>query len=552
MSRRTAARRSRALWFSSVCGAFAMAAVAAWQMPSRAAPAEAVAAGQQQTPWPSYNRTYTGERYVPLDQIDKTNVAGLKPVCVFDLKVDAGFETGPIVIGRTLYATTSTDTIAIDAATCEQRWRYHEDVRVPGLPVNRGAAYENGRLFRGLQDGRVIALDAAEGRKLWEARIADPKNGESVPAAPIVWNGMVFIGNAGGDRYEGRGRVYALDAATGKQLWETYLVPNPGPPAPNNERMQALARPTWGNKPGDPVSGGATWTSYTLDTQRGLLYIPGGNPAPDFLNVMRPGANLFSDSVVILDAKTGVYRNHFSIVPEDFHDWDVASAPILVTTKGGKRVVAEAPKDGMLYAYDLDTNAKLFETPITRRENVSTPLSDKPVHFCPGSSGGSEWNGTAYSPDTNLFYNGTEDWCSTVVVRDPSKPFSVSLGQQWTGSGDGNLFGAKDPNWAGDVFATDADTGAVKWKFHASAPVLSGITPTKGGLVFAGDLGSHAWAFDAETGKILWQTELPGAAGGGVVSYMIDGKQYVTYVAGTRSPIFPVAPASAKIVIFGL
>ena len=348
--------------------------------------------------WATYNRTYTGERYVPLDQINKGNVAGLKQVCVYDLDVDVSFQTGPIVVGGTMYGTTNTDTFAIDPATCAEKWRVHEDVRVPGLPVNRGAAYLDGRLFRGLQDGRVIALDAATGRKLWETKIADPAKGESVPAAPIAWEGMVFIGNAGGDRYEGRGRVYGLDAATGKMMWETYMVPNPGPPAPNNERMQAIARATWGNSAENPVSGGATWTSYTLDTERGLLYIPGGNPAPDFLNELRPGANLFSDSVVVLEAKTGVYRTHFSLVPEDFHDWDVASAPVLVTTKAGKRVVADAPKDGLLHVYDLDTNTKMFETAITKRENADVALSGKPVHFCPGSSGGSEWNGTALAP----------------------------------------------------------------------------------------------------------------------------------------------------------
>jgi alcohol dehydrogenase (cytochrome c) len=533
----------RGFWLASLCAPLALLA-AFESVPSRAADAPI-------TDWPSYNRTLTSDRYVPFDQINKANVGGLKQVCVYDLGIDTSFQTGPIVIGQTLYGTTEMDTFAIDAATCREKWRVHADAK-GALPVNRGLAHLEGRLFRGLQDGRVIALDAASGKTLWQTTIADPKKGESVPAAPIAWNGMVFIGNAGGDRYEGRGRIYALDAATGKMLWETYMVPNPGAPAPNNERMQALARQSWGNKAEDPVSGGATWSSYTLDEQRGLLYIPGGNPAPDFLTDVRPGANLFSDSIVILDAKTGVYRNHFSLVPEDFHDWDVASAPALVTTKAGKRVVAEAPKDGMLYTYDLDTDKKIFETAITTRENVATPLSDKPVHFCPGSSGGSEWNGTAYSPGTNLFYNGTEDWCSTVVIRDPSKPFSVSLGQQWTGSGDGNLFGKKDPNWSGWVMATDADTGAIKWRYHATAPVLSGITPTKGGLVFAGDLGSHAWAFDADSGKILWQTELPGAAGGGVISYVAGGKQWVAYVAGTRSPIFPVAPASAKIVIFGL
>ena len=535
----------RTVRLASVATALGLAAAAVLTYaPSRAQDANV-------TDWPSYNRTLTSDRFVPFDQINKTNVAGLKQLCIYDLGVDTSFQTGPVVIGRTLYGTTDMDTFAIDAATCQQKWRVHEEIK-GALPVNRGVAYLDGQLFRGTQDGRVFSYDSATGKKLWEVKIADPAKGESVPAAPIAWQGMVFIGNAGGDRYEGRGRVYGLDAKTGKIMWETYLVPNPGPPAPNNERMQALARESWGNARDVAVSGGATWTSYTLDAARGLLYIPGGNPSPDFLKELRPGANLFSDSVVVLEAKTGVYRNHFSIVPEDFHDWDVANAPILVTTKAGKRVMAEAPKDGQLYAFDLGTNKKIFETPITRRENVDAPLSNKPVHFCPGSSGGSEWNGTAYSPETNLFYNGTEDWCSTVVVKDPTKPFSVSLGQQWTGSGDGNLFGKKDPNWSGFVIATDADTGQVKWRYRTTAPALSGVTPTKGGLVFVGDLANHAWAFDADNGKVLWQTELPGAAGGGVVSYLVAGQQKVAFVAGTRSPIFPVATASAKIVIFGL
>ena len=281
------------------------------------------------TDWPSYNRTLTSERYVPFDQINRGNVSGLKQLCVYDLGIDTSFQTGPLVIGRTLYGTTEMDTFAIDADTCQQKWRVHENIK-GALPVNRGAAYLDGRLFRGTQDGRVFAYDAATGKKLWETRIADAKKGESVPAAPIAWNGMVFIGNAGGDRYEGRGRMYGLDAKTGKNLWETYMVPNDGPPAPNNERMQALARQSWGNAKGVPVSGGASWTSYSLDPAKGLLYVPGGNPSPDFLKDMRPGANLFSDSVVILDAKTGVYRGHFSLVPEDFHDWDVAGASIAV------------------------------------------------------------------------------------------------------------------------------------------------------------------------------------------------------------------------------
>ena len=540
-------RNDLAMWKTALAGASAVAAGASafLMQPSRAADAPAI------TDWPSYNRTLSSERYVPFDQIDKTNVAGLKQLCVYDLDIDTSFQTGPLVIGRTLYGTTEMDIFAIDAGTCQLKWRVHEPDIKGRLPLNRGAAYLDGTLFRGTQDGRVFAYDAETGKKLWEQRIGSGKE-ESIPAAPIAWDGMVFVGNAGGDRYEGRGRMYGLDAKTGKIVWETYMVPNSGPPAANNERMQAIARATWGNAKDVPISGGATWTSYTLDTKNGLLYIPGGNPAPDFLKDLRPGANLFTDSVVVLDAKTGVYRNHFSLVPEDFHDWDVAGAPTLITTKGGKRVMAVTPKDGQLYAYDIDTNTRLYATPITRRENVDVPLSAKPVRFCPGTSGGAEWNGPAYSPDTNLIYDGAEDWCTTVVVIDPSKTASVSLSQPWTGSGDGNLFGKNDVNWGGFIVATDADTGQVKWRYRTTAPALAGVTPTKGGLVFAGDLGNHAFAFDADTGRVLWQTELPGAAGGGVISYLVDGRQRVAFVAGTRSPAFPVATASAKIVVFGL
>jgi alcohol dehydrogenase (cytochrome c) len=506
-------------------------------------------AAQTVTDWPSYNRTLTSERYAPLDQINRTNVARLKSLCVFDLEIDGSFQTGPIAIGRTMFATTDKEILALDAATCQQKWRTREEGPSLGLRVNRGAAYLDGRLFRGTGEGDVLAYDAATGRKLWSTHLADPQIGESIPAAPIAWNGMVFIGTAGSERYGVRGRVYALDAATGKVTWETYTVPT-DTPQPGNEKMQAQARATWGNASGIPVTGGGTWTSYTLDAERGLLYVPVGNPGPDFATHVRPGENLYTNSILILDAKTGIYRHHYSLVPADFHDWDLAAAPALVTTRGGKRIVAGAPKDGLLHAYDVTSNKKLYETPITTRTNSEAPLSTTPTRFCPGAAGGSEWNGPAYSPDTNLFYDGTVDWCVTVTL-DPSE-LAKKPGQTWTGTELAAQFGKRDLNWSGWVTATDADSGQVKWRFRAGAPVLSGITPTKGGLVFAGDMDKHAYAFDAGTGTILWRAELPGAPGGGVITYMVDGKQYVAFVTGTRSQVFPVSPSSAKIVIFGL
>jgi len=515
----------------------------------------AAAAPTASADWPSYNRTLTSERYVPLDEITAANVSKLRVACSYDLGIDTSFQMGPIVVGRTLYGTSEKETFAIDAATCAQQWRVKEDVPDSMLKVNRGIAYLDGRLFRGLQDGRVIAYDARDGRKAWEVRIADAGKGESVPAAPIAWNGMVFIGQAGGDNKGVKGRMYALDAATGKQLWETWLVPREEERTSPTTPEAKIAAPTWRNDPDVAITGGATWTSYTLDPDEGLLYVPGGNPAPDFVKGMRPGHNLFANSVVVLDARTGAYRKHFEIAPEDFHDWDVSTAPALLRTRGGRALLASAPKDGLLHGFDMASGAHVFQTPVTRRENVDTPLSAKTTRFCPGTQGGSEWNGPAYSPQTNLLYTGSVDWCVSVRIADPKKVASVALGQPWSGSADEkNLFGEFDPKsqWGGWVHATDADTGAIRWKFRTPAPVLAGVTPTAGGVLFTADMDANAYALDANDGRVLWQTKLDGAAGGGVISYGVDGTQYVAFVAGTNSPIWPVEKKSAKVVVFAL
>jgi len=312
-----------------------------------------------------------------------------------------------------------------------------------------------------------------------------------------------------------KGRIYALQADTGKVVWETYTVPTDAS-QPGNKKMQERALATWSNPNGVPITGGGTWTSYSLDAARGLLYVPVGNPGPDFTNRVRVGDNLYTNSVLVLDAKTGVYKSHYSLVPADFHDWDVAAAPVLVTTKGGKRVVAAAPKDGMLYVHDLDRGTRLYATAVTTRENVDTPLSTTPTRFCPGVGGGSEWNGPAYSPETNLFYDGTADWCVTVTLD--ATELDKKPRQSWTGAQRGSPFGKRDANWSGWLVATDADTGKVKWRFHAMAPVLSGITPTAGG----------------------------------VITYLVEGRQRVAFAAGTRGGLFTTTPASAKIVVFGL
>ena len=203
--------------------------------------------------------------------------------------------------------------------------------------------------------------------------------------------------------------MFALEAKTGKIVWEFFLAPKvDGDVALGPLGATPLDASTWKTLPGIGIDGAGTWTSYTLDTKAGLLYVPVGDPAPAFSISVREGANLYSDSVVVLDAKTGDYKSHFQIVSPDWHDWDVSSPPILIQTKGGKQLMALAPKDGHLYGYDLDTNARLYRVPVTGVENADEPFSpDKAVHFCPGSVGGDEWNSPGYDPTTNLILSGT-------------------------------------------------------------------------------------------------------------------------------------------------
>ena len=459
-----------------------------------------------------------------------------------------------------LIFTTEYDIFSIDPATCHQNWRTHEDYQ-PATPqgVNRGAAYLDGMLFRGTQDGRVLAYDFKTGKRIWETKIADSKKGESVPAAPIAWNGLVFVGNAGGDIKGVKGRMYALDAKTGKIIWEFYLVPKTeGDVARGPQGASPLNTSTWKTPADSPITGGATWTSYTLDPTTGLLYVPGGNPAPDFAAGLRQGSNLYSGSVVVLDAKTGAYKNDLKIVPKDWHDWDVSSAPAIIETPSGKKLLLVAPKDGHLYGFDLATGALLYREPATRVENADAPFSTgNAVHFCPGSVGGAEWNGPAYDPNTNLVLIGEVEWCTTVTLKPPDQIEAVPRGKPWSGEASINPFntwGEQDPfgTWAGWVYAIDADTGAWKWRVKSNYPVQSGVTPTGGGVVFFGDMGGNFYAVDAANGQKLWGEKIGGAIGGGVITYKVNGVQKIAVATGLTEILWPTEITTAKVSVLGL
>ncbi|MGC1387493.1 MAG: PQQ-binding-like beta-propeller repeat protein [Steroidobacteraceae bacterium] len=514
--------------------------------------------------WPSYNRTPSSQRYSPLDQINTKNVGQLKILCTYDVGEYAAFESGLIMVNGALIGTTEFDIFSLNPATCAENWRTHLDYPGALLPANRGAAYMDGLLYRGTQDARVLAFDFKTGKQVWETRIAQPSHGESVPSAPIAWDGLVYVGNAGGDYKGGKGHMYALDGKTGKIVWEFFLAPQ----VPGDEVLGPLSKTpldlsTWNMAPGLPVSGAGIWTSYTLDIKNGLLYVPGGNPAPDFASGAREGVNLYSDSVVVLDAKTGDFKNNFKIVGKDWHDYDVSNPPILLQTMGGKRIMAVAPKDGHLYAYDLaDSDKRLYRVPITTIENdAETFAVGRQVHFCPGPVGGDEWNTPGYDPTTNLILSGAVDWCDTVTIEDEKRIQGVATGQPWTGVGYRNplnMFGKEsktDGHWAGWVYATDADTGVWKWRAKSNYPIVGAVTPTAGGLVFFGDLGGNFYALDSATGQKLWSQvlgEAGGGIGGGVISYAVDGVQKIAVAAGFTMVAWPTKPEHARVVVLGL
>ena len=217
-------------------------------------------------------------------------------MCTYDVDEYTAFEFGLIMVENALIGTTEFDIFSLNPATCAVNWRTHEDYPPALLPSNRGAAYLDGMLFRGTQDGRVLAYDFKTGKRIWATTIADPKFGELVPSAPIAAEGLVFVGNAGGDFKGGKGHMFALDAKTGKIVWEFFLVPKvEGDTVRGPLGATPLDASNWKNAPGIPISGGGTWTSYTLDTKTGLLYVPGGNPAPDFVVGVREGDNSFSE-----------------------------------------------------------------------------------------------------------------------------------------------------------------------------------------------------------------------------------------------------------------
>jgi alcohol dehydrogenase (cytochrome c) len=484
-------------------------------------------------PWAMYNKSHDGQRFSTARSITPANVGTLKRVCEAHLGDAGSFHSGLVVIDRTLYVTTGHTTVAIDATNCSIRWRHvYKPQDLELYAVNRGVAYLDGRVYRGTGDGRVFALDAKTGKQLWMVKAADPTQGSFFSSAPIAWKGLLFIGAAGSDWGE-RGFVIALDAKTGREKWRFYTIPMGNEPGAE----------TWEDPESAKHGGGGMWSSYALDTATGELFVPVGNPANDFSPARRPGANLYTDSVVVLDALTGKLKWYHQFTPNDGLDYDIGAAPALYTGASGAKLLAAGSKDGHLYLLDRATQRVLSKTPVTTIENAGARPTPEGVRVCPGTLGGVEWNGPAVDPRSRAIFVGAVDQCH--VFKSASPPEDCMPPAMCEG-------GSHKPDGpaSGWIYAVDGDSGNVLWKYHADGPVTAGVTPTAGGVVFSGDLNGNFFALDAKSGAVLYKLQTGGAVAGGVITYETGGKQYVATTSGNISRgTFAGTTGSPKVVI---
>lgn len=497
-----------------------------------ARPDDAEVARPDNASWLMYNKELGGGRYSTLDQINAGNAGRLVPRCMVQIGEISSFQSSPVVYERILYVTTPYSTYAFDATDCRKVWShsYPEDLTPPSQ-VSRGVAIYKGKLFRITPNGHLLALDAKTGKLLWDVWMADQSKGYWLSAAPIAYDGKVFIGEAGAD-FGANGHAYAFDAETGRRIWTFNVIPT----------GKEKGAETWKN--GAEHGGGSMWSTMALDPARHELYISVGNPAPDFDATVRRGDNLFTNSVVVLDERTGALRWYAQQIPHDTRDHDTAAAPI-VFQHDGRRYMAVANKGGHLFIYDADTHKLLSKTAVAKQENVDAPVTTQGTHACPGTSGGVEWNGPAFSPATGLLYVNSVDWCATdTLVENRYIEGTLYMSGEYT----------FDPieEARGNTYAVAAATGKTAWVRPQHTPMLAGVTPTAGGVVFTGDLDGQFQVLDARSGNLLYSFSAGGPIAAGPSTYMIGGRQYVAVASGNTSRLIWKVKGAATITLFAL
>ena len=492
------------------------------------------------TDWLLSNHDYGGQRFVDLKQINRQNVGTVRPVAMFQVGDMGPFHTNPIVHRGWMYITTANSTIALDAATLQQRWRFDRRPKgKEGWGLSRGVALKDGKVVRGTHDGYLLALDAETGKVLWERAIVDMKKNEGgFTMAPLIYEDLVIIGPAGSELGV-KGWVGAFRLDNGAEVWRFNTIPDEGEPGVE----------TWGNADSRLKGGGSVWAPLSLDVSKGTVYVPVANPAPDFYGEIRPGKNLYTCSMVALDVRTGKLKWYYQAVPHDVHDWDLTQvSPLFETRVAGKvrKLVATVGKDGLLHVLDRETHEHLYEVPVTTRLNTEVPLTKEGVRACPGVLGGVQWNGPAFNPGTNMLYVPAVDWCN---VFKEDRELRYVEGRFYMGGSTTADPLDKSTGW---LTAIDASTGQIRWRYHSPRPMLAAVTTTSADVVFTGELTGDFMALDAKTGEVLHRFSTGSALNGGVITYAINGRQYIAVSAGSANGFWRAAPAASTMILFAL
>lgn len=481
---------------------------------------------------------YSMRRYVPLSEVDRDTAHRLQPVCAYQAGDTRAFHTNPIVYDGIMYLTTRHDAIAIDARSCRELWRQTWDPqRETYAQANRGLGLKDGMLIWGTADGHLLALDAANGTIRWKLQHADPDRGEKFNMPPLLVDDLAVIGVAGSESGI-RGWIGAFRLADGAPVWRFDIVPAPG----------GTGAETWGSADALGQGGGGVWTPIAMDAERRHLYIGTANPAPAFYGRGRFGDNLYTNSLVVLEAATGRRVWHRQLVPHDVLDRGVTSpGPLFTTAVNGheRPLVATAGKDGVVRVLDRDTHETIYEVPVTTMQNEKAVPTPEGIRVCPGILGGVQWNGLAYSPRTDLLYAPSVDWCMTFFGGgDPA---------EWMGPHMGGRIDFGDSSEAkGWITAIDASTGTIRWRYDSGTPMLAPVVATAGGVLFTGDTAGDFLALDDASGEVLYRFHTGGALSGGIATYALEGRQYVAATSGGMTPFWQRPGGSSTVFVFAL
>src|SRR5579863_6690123 len=482
--------------------------------------------------WMTYSGDYSGKRFSALDQVNITNARTLVAKWVYQTGATGKLETTPLVVDGILYGTAQDGRVfALDARTGRSLWKYErqspKDIRPCCGRVNRGMAILGDKVFFGTLDAHVIALDAKTGAVRWDVTAADYRTGHSFTVAPLAVRNLIIIGISGGE-YGVRGFIDAYDADTGARRWRFYTVPGPGEPGHD----------TWEGESWK-IGGAPAWVTGTYDPATNQLFWPTGNPAPSNRGEGRAGDNLYSNSLLALDADTGKLNWYFQFTKHDEHDWDATQVPIMLDS-GDKHLIAQANRNGFFYLLDrttgklLSTNAYARTTwsdskdpegrPVPNQQSSPTPEGRT---VCPGALGATNWMAPSFDVRTNLFYVTAREQCD--IFSTAPQPYEV--GHAYYGSA---YFPSDkaEPYW-GALRAIDPTSGQVKWEFRHISPTWSGVLSTAGGLLFTGDAEGNFIALDAASGKPLWHFQMGGAVYASPMAFAVDGKEYVAIAAGS-------------------